>query len=310
MILRISEKLLDMGISASTLLVRDFNNSDIPTQFSLYHGRFSHSIQEYWKARPVMDNPVVARYMKTYAELGFGEDIPLLIRTIFALRKGGDMEGLSLIEQCIRHITGRTLLSVGALDMEGINPPVTLNPDGLFDDKGKRIGKVDLSHLEPIQESKRCNIAILFIWNSLIHNAVGLYGLWLMAEMLDAFGGGKSELIDFYPSVKKDSPISVPKPEVTIDIFKGFEIVTGKITKIEPITGFHGLSRLMVNTGMETSALFPTDDDIVGKTVLVAKGLYPLQVGEESFTSTLLISNSNGDVIATSCECPLGCKVS
>jgi DNA/RNA-binding domain of Phe-tRNA-synthetase-like protein len=301
-----------MGLSAAALVMRQVDNTRTAPELVAYRRQFGQQLAAYWKNRSISAHPAIEEYHRVHQQIGVTGEPPSPEKLVLYIRRHRDLNALTAVVDCYNLVSARTLLSLGAHDLDKLATPVTLRrftAEDVFVPLGKteerrlpgEYGYVDplgriICRLEVLQgdyskttrESR--NVFIILQGNRCLPAPVLLKGTWLLAEMIEKFCGGKAEVVSFNdagPALRQAGN----KPPIAIDSFKQLNLQVGTLLRTEALPSLPALSAVTVQLGRETEALAPSSSmpaNRIGQQVLVASGLHPLMVAGKSFRAYVL----------------------
>src|SRR5262249_54170481 len=145
------------------------------------------------------------------------------------------------VVDCYNIVSARTLLSLGAHDLDKLALPITLRtttPQDIFvplgatapqplaeeyayvDSRGSIICRLDVLQCEATKTTRESrDIVFFFQGNNYLPATVLLKGIWLLAEMVTSFCGGTAEVVSFFDAAATMNTIPL-KPPISIETFK------------------------------------------------------------------------------------------
>jgi DNA/RNA-binding domain of Phe-tRNA-synthetase-like protein len=334
-LLRVAPDLLQMGLSAAALVVRQVDNTRTAPELVAYRRAFGQKLAAYWKNRSISAHPAIEEYHRVHQQVGVTGEPPSPEKLILYIRRHRDLNALTAVVDCYNLVSARTLLSLGAHDLDKLATPVTLRrftAEDVFVPLGKteerrlpgEYGYVDpqgriICRLEVLQgdyskttrESR--NVFIILQGNRCLPAPALLKGTWLLAEMIEKFCGGKAELVSFNDAGPFLRPTGI-KPHIAIDSFKHLNLQVGTLLRAEALPNLPALSVATVRLGQEIealalSSLMPVRQ--AGQQVIVAAGLHPLTLAGKSFRAYLLgvQSGATAEVLQVAGPIPDGSRL-
>ena len=298
MILHVEPELLvQHGLAASALVAHGLDNSRIPPELVAYRQRAGQRLAGFWKNRSVSSHPVLAGYHRLHEQFGATEEVPAPEKLLTYVRRHRDFTSSSALVDCYNIVSARTLLSIGAHDRARLALPVTLRrcgPDDVFvplgggeeqrcpgeygyvDARGRIICRLDVLQCEPTRTDRASRDVVFFLQgNGLLSAGELLRGTWLLAEMIETFCGGRTELAAFFDAAREpagsepdaggraaDGPVGPFQPagalpEVGLAEFRGLTLCKGTLLQAEPLPGLPDLAVATVRGAGEVRALLP-----------------------------------------------------
>jgi DNA/RNA-binding domain of Phe-tRNA-synthetase-like protein len=312
MFLDVAPNLLDMDLSATALVARNVDNARTVPELIAYRRAVGRRLAAYWKNRSISAHPVIREYHRVHSQFGAIEEPPAPEKLVTYVRRNRDFTASGAVVDCYNIVSARTLLSIGAHDLEKLTLPITLRtitPQDIFiplgqtepqplsgeyayvDSQGSIICRLDVLQCEPTKTTKESSNIVFFLQgNRCLPATVLLKGAWLLAEMVSSFCGAAAEIVSFIDANPVVPTVSM-KPYISFETFKHLNLMKGTILQAAPLPTVSALSTVTVqaNGEIEVLALSSTlSDQVVGQGVIVATNLHPLVIGGETFTSHLL----------------------
>lgn len=319
MYLEVTENLIRAGLSAAALIARDVDNSRTSPELVAYRASVGRRLASYWKNRSVTTHPVIREYHRVHKEFGELSETPAPEKLITYVRRNRDFTASGAVVDCYNMVSARTLLSIGAHDLDQIALPVTLRPATTLDSfvalgtteprvfpheyayvdaQNRIICRADVLQCEQTKTTRDSRNIILFLQgNQYLSGTTLLKGAWLLSELITRFCGGKVELVSFFDAHSNFTELP-SKPLVPFETFKLLRLTKARLLAAKPLTSLPALSCVTLDTGAEVKALaltsmLPTQP--AHQDVIVALDLHPLVIDGESFTSYLpALHNSLG----------------
>ena len=312
MLLDVAPNMLDLGLSAIALVARNVDNTKTSPELIAYRRAEGGKLAAFWKNRSISAHQVIREYHRLHEEFGVLDEPPAPEKLITYVRRNRDFTASSAVVDCYNIVSARTLLSIGAHDLDKLVLPITLrtaNQQDVFiplgesvprsvsreyayvDSAGSVICRLDVLQCEQTKTTKESSNIVFFLQgNRYLPATVLLKGAWLLSEMVTTFCGGFTELVNFFDASAVLHAVST-KPNVSIEAFKLLNLCKGTVLRARPLPNLAALSAVTVRTSREAEALAITSTlrkQVVGCEVIVATELHPLVVLGETFTSYLL----------------------
>jgi DNA/RNA-binding domain of Phe-tRNA-synthetase-like protein len=310
MILAVAPEISELGLSTAVVIARGLDNSRTPPELLAYRRAAGQRLAGHWRNRSISAHPVIREYHRVHEVFGASGKDPAPEKLVLYVRRNRDFTAAGAVVDCYNIVSARTLVSIGAHDLERLDLPITLRQIaetdlfqplgtgdtqrltgefGYVDRHGYVICRLDVLQCEWSKVTKNTRSVAFFLQgNSCLPPATLLKASWLLAEMVQKFCGGEVELVDF---LEAGSPVpsEIAKPQIAIDSFKNMVLQMGTVVRVAAIDGL-SLSSVTVRTDAEIEALAPlstTQTAAVGQKVPVAIGLHPLFVAGRAFNAYL-----------------------
>ncbi|HEY0557285.1 MAG TPA: phenylalanine--tRNA ligase beta subunit-related protein [Thermoanaerobaculia bacterium] len=216
--LQVSAELLQLGLSTSVVVARGVDNSRTPPELMAYRREVGRQLGTYWKNRSLSSHPVFQEYERVHR--GFGvADVPAAPASILRyVRRHLDFTAAGAVVDAYNIASAKTLLSIGAHDLDKLKTPVTLRRveakdvfipldeasplscEGEYayvDPEGRIICRLEVLQGDSSKvEAKSRDIVFFLQGNASLPAQDLLAGSWLLAELVETFCGGKAELVD------------------------------------------------------------------------------------------------------------------
>ena len=310
MILAVAPEICELGLSTAVLVASGVDNTTSSPELVAYRRAAARSLANHWKSRSISAHPAVREYHRVHELFGVLGDPPAPEKLVLYVRRNRDLTAAGPLVDCYNVVSARTLLSLGAHDLDRLDGIITLRRTtdsdsfqplggdeqrplpgefGYVDPRGRVICRMDVLQCEWSKVTKSTRSAAIFVQgNRCLSPAVLLKGCWLLAEMLATFCGGDVELVAF-SDARTSSVDDVAKPRIGLDRFNELTLAAGRVVRVTPLAGF-SLSAVTIRTDAEFDALAPSDalgDAAVGRIVPVATRLHPLKVAGRTFSAYL-----------------------
>lgn len=312
MLLDVAPNILEMGLSAAVLVARNVDNTRTVPELIAYRRAAGRRLAAYWKNRSISAHPVIREYHRAHEKFGALEEPPAPEKLITYVRRNRDFTASGAVVDCYNIVSARTLLSIGAHDLDKLTLPITLRittPQDVFiplgetapgtlseeyayvDSRGSIICRLDVLQCEHTKTTKESrNIAFFLQGNKYLPATALLKGAWLLSELVTSFCGGTTEIVSFFDA----SPTlhtTTMKPHISFETFKHLNLLKGTVLRARPLSNLAALSTVTVQTKREIEALALSSvlpDQVVGQQVIVATDLHPLVTAGETYASYLL----------------------
>lgn len=298
-----------MGLSVAALVARNVDNTRTVPELIAYRRAVGRRLAAFWKNRSVTSHPAIREYHRVHERFGAVNEPPAPEKLVTYVRRNRDFTASGVVVDCYNIVSARTLLSIGAHDLDKLSAPVTLRltttadvfvplgktePQPLseeyayVDTQGSIICRLDVLQCETTKTTRESrDIAFFLQGNRYLPASILLKGAWLLSEMVTSFCGGAVELVGFFDAPSTLHAASL-KPQIPVETFKCLGFQTGTILRSCPLPNFPTLSAVTVRTKSEIKALglssvFTERAD--GQKAVVATGLHPLVIAGETYTS-------------------------
>jgi len=311
MLLDVAPEMLESGLSVAALVARNIDNTRTLPELVAYRRAVGRRLAAYWKNRSTSANPVIREYHEVHKLFGAIGEPPAPEKLLTYVRRNRDFTSSGAVVDCYNIVSARTLLSIGAHDLNKLSLPITLRPvksQDLFvplggteprslnegyayvDSRGSVICCLDVLQCEQTKTTRESQEIVFFLQgNGCLPAAVVLKGAWLLSEIVKCFCGGTTELVSFLDADAIHPTASI-KPPVSFENFKNLSLQKGTVTGAKRLSNLSALSAITVRTRQPIHALALSSalpDKVVGQQVIVATELHPLVVNGETFTSYL-----------------------
>jgi DNA/RNA-binding domain of Phe-tRNA-synthetase-like protein len=314
MFLNVASELSGIGLSAAVLVARNVVNTRTLPELIAYRRFAGRQLAAYWKNRSVSTHPCIREYHRVHEQFGAFDESPAPEKLITYVRRNRDFMAAEAVVDCYNIVSARTLLSIGAHDLDKLAAPITLRtttPQDVFvplgqtmpqrlpgeyayvDPHGSIICRLDVLQCEQTKVTRESRDIVFFLQgNGFLPAATLLKGAWLLSEMVTVFCGGTVELVNFFAAPAASPPDLPPKPRVAFEAFKHLSLHKGTILGVKQLHNLPDLSAVTVRTTSEIQSLAlssPLATQAAGQEVIVATGLHPLATAGETFTACLPI---------------------
>lgn len=312
MFLDVAPDLLAIGLSAIALVARNVDNTRTVPELIAYRRAVGQRLAPYWKNRSISAHPVIREYHRVHAQFGVLKELSAPENLINYVRRNRDFTASGAVVDCYNIVSARTLLSIGAHDLDKLAIPITLRttlPQDVFiplgetepqplseeyayvDAQGSIICRLDVLQCEPTKTNKESSNIVFFLQgNRCLPTTVLLKGAWLLSEMVASFCGGTTEIVSFFDASPALHAVSL-KPHISFETFKHLNLQKGTVLRARALSHMTALSTVTIQTKREIEALAVSSvlpDQVVGQDVIVATDLHPLVIAGQTFTSYLL----------------------
>lgn len=309
MFLDVAPNLLGMGLSVAALVARNVDNTRTTPEQIAYRRAVGRRLAAFWKNRSITAHPATREYHRLHEQFGAVGEPPAPEKLVTYVRRHRDFTASGAVVDCYNIVSARTLLSIGAHDLEKLATPVTLRlttPADLFvplgetaprplseeyayvDSQGSIICRLDVLQCEQTKTTRESrDIAFFLQGNRCLPASILLKGAWLLSEMVTRFCGGTVELVGFFDALPTLRAAAM-KPQISVETFQRLSLRTGTILRSSPLPNLTALSAVTLRTDSEVKALAPSSaltEWEVGQKAVVATGLHPLVIAGETYTA-------------------------
>lgn len=307
MLLDVAPRLLELGLSTAALVARNVDNTRTVPELIAYRREVGRKLAAHWKNRSISAHPAIREYHRLHQLFGVEDEPPAPEKLITYVRRNRDFTASGAVIDCYNMVSARTLLSIGAHDLDKLSLPITLRiatPQDVFiplgetatqtlseeyayvDAKGSVICRLDVlqsEHTKTTRESR--DIAFFLQGDRSLPAAVLLKGAWLLSEMVTTFCGGTVELVNFFDAGTATAAVT-PKAQISFETFKHLKLQKASIQAATPLPSLNALSSVTVQATDRIEALIPSSALAGGEVdVLVATDLHPIAVAGKTFTA-------------------------
>lgn len=312
MVFDVTPEMFESGLPVAVLIARNVDNARTVPELLAYRRAMGQRLAAYWKQRSIATHPVIREYQRIHELVGAAKQQSAPEKLISYVGRNRDFTASGAVVDCYNIVSARTLLSIGAHDLERLTLPVTLRRTtagdlfvplgqsepqqlageyGYVDPHGRVICRLDVLQCEHTKVTRESRHIIFFLQgNRLLPATVLLKGAWLLAEMISVFCGGSVELVSFF-DVGSTVNRALDKPSIPIEAFRQLNLQTATLLEATPLSSLPALSVVTLQTQSPLQSLVPSaalPEQVSGQTVLVATDLHPLTVADKQFTSYLL----------------------
>ena len=312
MLLDVSPDLLEIGLSAAAVVARDVENRRTPPALLAYRREVARRLVAFWRNRSVSVHPFIREYHRVHGLFGVEQEPPAPEKLLMYVRRHRDFPAASPVVDCYNIVSTKTMLSLGAHDLDRLATPVVLRrctPEDVFvalgqteerrlpgeyayiDPQGRIICRMETLQGDYSKVTPDSRQVVCFLQGHRhLSPAALLKGSWLLAEMLETFCGGTAELVDFFDAGTM-LPAGGTKPQIAFDTFKQSNLHKGTALQVEPLPGLGALSVVTVRLEEDVEALVPSSSvpaPLAGQAVIVATGLHPIAIAGQRFTAYVL----------------------
>lgn len=335
MFLDVAPNLLEMGLSVAALVARNVDNTRTAPEQIAYRRAAGRRLAAFWKNRSITAHPAIREYHRLHERFGAVGEPPAPEKLVTYVRRNRDFTASGAVVDCYNIVSARTLLSIGAHDLEKLATPVRLRlttPADVFvplgetepqplseeyayvDPQGSIICRLDVLQCEQTKTTRESrDIAFFLQGNRYLPASILLKGAWLLSEMVTRFCGGTVEVVGFFDALPTLRAASV-KPQISVETFQRLRLQTGTILRSSPLPNLPVLSAVTVRTNSEVTALALSSvlmEGGGGQKAVVATGLHPLVIAGETYTSYVptLHSESAAAPLHVAADIPEGARL-
>jgi DNA/RNA-binding domain of Phe-tRNA-synthetase-like protein len=320
-VLDVEPVILEAGLSTAALVARNVDNTHIKPDLIAYRRQVAGQLADYWKNRSAQAHPVIEEYHRVHHQFGQLQEPPAPQKLINNLRRNRDLTSSSALVDCYNLVSAKTLLSIGAHDLDKLALPITLRIAGpgdrfvplgeteprevtgefaYIDANRSIICRADVLQCEGSKTTRDSrDVVFFFQGNKLLPATVMLKGIWLLSEMVTRFCGGATEVVSFFAaqSLVHEVPL---KPTVSFETFTQLQLQKGRVVSVRRLAKLPAFSAITVQTTSRMEALVLTSalpGHLSGdEGILVVTDLHPLTVAGETFTSFVPILRNRAGV--------------
>lgn len=311
MLLDVAPRLLELGLSTAALVARNVDNRRTVPELIAYRRAVGRKLAAHWKNRSISAHPAIREYHRLHQQYG-ADDPPAPEQLITYVRRNQDFTASGAVVDCYNIVSARTLLSIGAHDLNRLSLPITLRttePQDVFiplgeteaktlfeeyayvDSQGSVICRLDVLQCEHTKTTRESHdIAFFLQGNRSLPPAILLKGAWLLSEMVTTFCGGTVELVNFIGAAPV-SPAVELKPKIEFETFKHLNLQKATVLAVSPLPNLAALSVVTVQAKDQIEALVPSSTlmgERASQEVVVATDLHPLVVAGKTFSAYVL----------------------
>jgi len=224
--LNVSPELLRLGLSTAVLVARGIDSSRTPPELAAYRRSVGRQLAAFWKNRKLSTHPAVREYEQLHRRFGVVDEPAAPVKILRYVRRHQDFTEAGALVDCYNLVSARTLLSLGAHDLAKLKTPITLRPvqpDDVFiplgestprdcqgeyayvDPDGQIICRMEVLQCEATKvDAASRDVVIFFQGNREIPDKDLLAGVWLLAELLERFCSGTTELVGFLEATERN----------------------------------------------------------------------------------------------------------
>jgi len=219
LMLDVAPDLRRLGLSTAVVVGRGVIQDNTPSALIDYRRKAGQQLAEHWKKASLSSHPVLAEYERVHQMFGVRDELSAPQKLLQYVKRHEDLTAAGPVVDCYNIVSAKTLLSIGAHDMEKIRTPIALRPlleDDLFQPLqgvGLRSCAGEYGYVDPDHriicrmEILQCeftkvvpdtrNVIFFIQGNREISSSDLLAGAWLLAELVERFLGGSAELVSF-----------------------------------------------------------------------------------------------------------------
>lgn len=336
MLVNVAPELLRKGLSVAAVAVRGVSNTRSSPALIAYRKKAAEALASFWKNRSISSHPAIREYGRLHDMVGATNEPASSEKLITFVRRNKDFAQASPVVDCYNIVSARTMLGIGAHDLDKLSLPVTLRYCTAMD-TFVALGKTDqqsvngeyayvdshhrvICRLDVLQcdyskvTADSQNVLFLLQGNHYIPPGLVLKGAWLLTEMIEYFCGGAAEVVAFFDADLADYGHST-RPTISLDTFKGATLQIATILETAIIPGIPALSSVTVKTDRVVKALALSsvaNATPIAQQAIVATDLWPLVFGAEHFSAYLpsVVGGKNATFINVKSPIPSGKQLS
>jgi DNA/RNA-binding domain of Phe-tRNA-synthetase-like protein len=217
--LLVSPDLLRLGLSTAVVVGRGVVQNHTQQALIDYRRKTGEQLAAYWKKTSMSSHPVLAEYQRVHQLFGVTQELASPHKLLQYLTRHKDLNAAGPIVDCYNIVSAKTLLSIGAHDLAKVRAPITLRPldeedlfqpleggesrscvgeYGYVDPNHRIICRMEVLQCEFTKVGPDTRDVVFFIQgNRNIASSALLAGAWLLAELVERFLGGSTELVTY-----------------------------------------------------------------------------------------------------------------
>src|SRR5262249_9595825 len=122
----VAQEMQALGVGAAVLVARGIDNSTTSPDLLAYRRAAGRRLALHWKNRSISAHPAIQEYHRLHQSFEVAGESPAPERMILYVRRNRDFPATGSIVDCYNIVSARTLLSVGAHDLDLLSLPITL----------------------------------------------------------------------------------------------------------------------------------------------------------------------------------------
>lgn len=217
--LTIDREVQEAGLSAAVLVARGVEGSRTSPELTAYRRQVGLELGEHWKNRSLSSHPILTEYERVHRLFGVADEPAAPEKILRYVRRHQDLMPAGAVVDCYNLVSAKTLLSIGAHDLAKLETPITLRPIrpgdsfvplgeteplscsgeyGYVDPSGQVICRLEVLQGEGTKVEPRSRDVVFFLQdNGAFEPGRLLAGAWLLAELIEVFCGGTTELVGY-----------------------------------------------------------------------------------------------------------------
>ena len=225
--LRVSGELLRLGLSSAVVVARGVDNSRTSPELTAYRREVGRQLGAYWKNRSLSTHPALREYERIHRLFGVADEPAAPEKILRYVRRHQDFTAAGAVVDSYNIASAKTLLSIGAHDLDRLRTPVTLRRVEAADvfipleetsprSCAGEYAYVDSDHqvicrMEVLQgnhskvDGGSRDVVFFLQGNAAIASQDLLVGSWFLVELIETFCGGTAELVDLLEAPARSS---------------------------------------------------------------------------------------------------------
>src|SRR5258708_505271 len=133
MILDVAPEMRDIGLSTAVLIARGLDNSKTVPELLAYRKVAGKRLASAWKSRFVSEHPAIQEYHRVHELFGVKDTRPAPEELVQYVRRNRDFTASGAVIDCYNVASARTLLSMGAHDLDRLEFPIAFRRTSQLD---------------------------------------------------------------------------------------------------------------------------------------------------------------------------------
>src|ERR1051326_7161445 len=126
MMLEVAPEIRDMGLPTAALVARGIDNTKTIPELLAYRRAGGRRLAAYWRNRSISAPPAIREYHRVHEVFGVSGEAPAPEKLVLFVRRNRDFTSAGAVVDCYNIVSARTLLSLGAHDLDRLDLPITL----------------------------------------------------------------------------------------------------------------------------------------------------------------------------------------
>ena len=217
--LDVAPELAAQGLSTAVVVGTGIHNASISPELIAYRRKKAAEIAAFWRGRTEAESPELAAYTALHRRFGVTDQVASPQKLIAFIRRNRDVTGTGAVTDCYNLVSARTLVSIGAHDLDRLALPVSLRicgeterftpldgsaartcagEYGYVDAENRIVCRLDvLQGRETAVDEHSTRVVFFLQGNPAIAGAELLRAAWYLAELLETFCRARAELVAF-----------------------------------------------------------------------------------------------------------------